>query len=110
MNSNSKKQGSPAIAWRGHDGRFRVISYPYDKTRMSVQSKAPAGATVVKDAKAAFDVAAGLHGKAPSKHLVAQMKADRIQEAKSMGVSMGSTPAVSAEPISISRKVPRISQ
>lgn len=106
MIKNSKQK----IAWRGKDGKYRVIEYPYDKGRMTVHSKAPADATIVKDARSAFDAAKLFYGKAPSVKLVSQMKKDRLQEAEKMGVTGQASIPISKEPAFISRKPPRISR
>lgn len=101
---------NPAIAWKGRDGKYRVIDYPYDKSRMTVNTKPPEGAKMVQDARSAFDVAKSFYGKTPSNKLVSQMQADRIQEAKQMGFTGNMPAAISDGPVSISRKPPRISE
>lgn len=104
------KRTGRAIAWKGRDGKYRVLEYPYDKSKMTIHSKQPQGATVVDGAASAFKFAERLYGRVPSKVAMIQARADNINEMRKMGVTTDMAPVISEKPIQMSAKPPRISE
>jgi hypothetical protein len=103
-----KPKTSSKIAWKGKDGKFRVIESLDGPGRLTVHSTAPEGATIVEDARAAFQVAERFYKKAVPHALKRQMEKDHTAEMSKVGYTTDLAPSMSYDPVPMSKKPPHM--